>query len=83
MTIPSITSSIPIFWGTGAQDALVKIDLSERSVQFLTEQVGVPRAVPGSLGGLTYNTYEDIGHTTNERELGELKEFIKKVLPSA
>jgi len=83
MVIPSITSSIPIFWGTGAQDALVKIELSKRSVQILTEQIGVPRATPGVLGGLTYNIYEDIGHTTNERELGELKDFIKKVLPPA
>jgi len=81
MAIPSIASTIPIFWGTGAQDPLVKIEMSKRSVELLTEQVGVPRSTPGVLGGLTYQIYEDIGHTTNERELGELRDFIKKVLP--
>ncbi|CAA7258584.1 unnamed protein product [Cyclocybe aegerita] len=74
--------STPIFWGHGSADPLVKAQFSKDSADFLTEQLGVPLAKPGQPGGLSYNVYEGMGHTTIPKELDELKTFIKSVLPA-
>ncbi|KAJ3514247.1 hypothetical protein NLJ89_g2486 [Agrocybe chaxingu] len=74
--------STPIFWGHGSADPLVKAQFSKDSADFLTEQLGVPLAKPGQSGGLSYNVYEGMGHTTIPKELDELKTFIKSVLPA-
>ena len=73
-------TSIPIFWGAGSDDPLVKVQFSKDSSDFLIEQLGIPVAKPGELGGLSYNLYDGVGHTTVPKELNDLKAFIKKVI---
>jgi lysophospholipase-1 len=74
-------SSIPIFWGNGSVDPLVKAQYCKDSTDFLVQQLGIPFAKPGDVNGLTYNVYEGVGHTTSDGELDDLKEWIKKAIP--
>lgn len=78
----SHATALPIFWGHGSLDPLVEYKkMAQASVEFLTKQIGVPSTTKdGDLKGLSFNTYP-IGHSTNEQELGDLKEWLKRVLP--
>jgi len=76
-------ASTPIFWGAGSADALVKAQFAEDSSKFLIDQVGIPVATPGEFGGLSYNVYEGMGHTTVPKELDDVKAFIKKAIPES
>ena len=76
-------SSIPVFWGHGAVDPLVKKEYSEASSKFLVEQLGMPVAKPDDVKkGLSYHMYEGVGHTATQRELDDLKDWIKEVIPN-
>ncbi|PPQ70722.1 hypothetical protein CVT25_013252 [Psilocybe cyanescens] len=70
-----------IFWGTGTADPLVKLELATRSSDFLTMELGIPKAKPGETQGLSYNVYPGMIHTTIPEELDAVKTFIKKVIP--
>lgn len=74
-------SSIPIFWGHGSVDPLVKAQYCKESLDFLVQQLGMPMAKPGDIKGLSYHVYEGVGHTTTPRELADLKDWIKKAIP--
>ncbi|KAF8165667.1 Phospholipase/carboxylesterase/thioesterase [Crassisporium funariophilum] len=73
--------TIPIFWGTGSADPLVKIQLGKDSTEFLVQQLGIPISKPGELKGLSFNVYDGMGHTTTPKELDELRAWIKKAIP--
>ncbi|KAG5648792.1 hypothetical protein DXG03_000141 [Asterophora parasitica] len=76
-------SSIPVFWGHGSVDPLVKFQFCKDSSEFLTSQLGiplVPNQPPNENKGLSYNIYDGMGHTTNQRELDDLKAWIKRAL---
>jgi len=80
MTSPNALSA-PIFWGHGTKDPLVLLDFSKKSVEFLSTEMGMMRGKPGAFGGLSYHLYEGMGHTTNQKELEDLKAFIKTAVP--
>ena len=76
-------SSIPVFWGHGSIDPLVKSEYSKASSDFLVQQLGMPIARPEDVKkGLSYHVYEGVGHTATEKELDDLKEWIKRVIPN-
>ncbi|EDR12736.1 uncharacterized protein LACBIDRAFT_188773 [Laccaria bicolor S238N-H82] len=74
-------ASIPVFWGHGAADPLVKYQFCKDSADFLTQTLGMPLAPTGECKGLSYNIYEGMGHTTTQKELDDLREWIKKAIP--
>lgn len=75
-------ASIPIFWGQGGADPLVTPELARRSADRVMQQIGTPVAPStDELKGLSYNTYAGVGHSTNEKELHDLKTWLKKALP--
>ncbi|KAJ3895598.1 Phospholipase/carboxylesterase/thioesterase [Lentinula edodes] len=74
------STQMPIFWGHGSSDPLVKPIFAEESVEFL-KSVGISNAKPGELSGLSYNIYPGVGHSTNMQELEDLKVWIAKVIP--
>ena len=76
-------SSIPVFWGHGSIDLLVKPEYSKDSSDFLIQQLGMPVAKPEDVRkGLSYHMYEGVGHTATQKELDDLKEWIKKIIPN-
>lgn len=76
------TLSTPIFWAHGSSDPLVKLQFSKDSSEQLIP-LGMPRGQPGVFGGLSFNIYDDMGHATTEKELDDLKAFIKNAVPSS
>ncbi|KAI0940286.1 hypothetical protein AcV5_001435 [Taiwanofungus camphoratus] len=82
MASPHI-KSLPIFWGHGKRDPLVKYPLGVRSVEFLKSQLGVLPAASDSpqAGGICFNSYDGLPHSTNNEELRDLLAWLKKVLP--
>jgi predicted esterase len=59
--------SVPIFWGHGTEDPLVKYSFGVESSKFLRE-MGVT--------GLMMKSYP-VGHSASDEELSELVEWIK------
>ncbi|KDQ64133.1 hypothetical protein JAAARDRAFT_27753 [Jaapia argillacea MUCL 33604] len=74
-------NTVPIFWGHGTEDPLVKYQFALSSVQFLKSQIKVPEADGTSIRGLSFNSYPGVGHSTNQKELDDLREWLKKALP--
>lgn len=74
-------SSTTIFWGYGADDGLIRSDLTKESLEILESSLGIPRAQEPGAPGLTVERYESMGHETNLDELDDLKQFIKKWIP--
>ena len=75
-------SSIPVFWGYGNSDPLVKMQHVEESTDTLVK-LGLARSLARSEPkGLTYNLYESLGHATNQRELDDLKQWIINIIPA-
>lgn len=76
-------TSLPLFWGHGEADPLVKFAMGEASVQYLTSQAGVTKTTKdGPLKGLSFNSYPGVGHSTNMQELDDLRMWIKRVIPA-
>ncbi|KAF8639476.1 hypothetical protein AX17_001496 [Amanita inopinata Kibby_2008] len=74
-------SSLPIFWGHGSSDPVVKYNMGKRSTEHLTKVVGIPVASPNDTRGLEFHTYEGMAHSASEAELDDLKRWLKSVIP--
>ncbi|KAG6850927.1 hypothetical protein H0H93_006753 [Arthromyces matolae] len=74
--------SIPVFYGHGSIDPLVKPEMCKASADFLASELKIPRSsTRRAADGLSYAVYEGMGHTTNAEELGDLKAWIISALP--
>jgi len=80
-TLSDNASSLPIFWGHGIDDPLVRIDFATRSVDFLKSNCGISEVDDKTLSGLKYNKYAGLGHSSSEKELSDLKAWLKSVIP--
>ncbi|KAJ7368823.1 Phospholipase/carboxylesterase [Mycena albidolilacea] len=75
-------ASIPIFWAQGAEDPLVRPEMARQSADFVIEHIRTPVApTTGELKGLAYHSYDGVEHSTNQKELDDLKAWLKKALP--
>ncbi|KAK7049743.1 hypothetical protein VNI00_005774 [Paramarasmius palmivorus] len=75
-------TSIPIFWGHGTADPLVRLDLAKESVDTLKSFGFDVHSGVQDTRGLSFNTYAGVAHSTNIQELSDLKTWIGKVLPA-
>jgi len=81
-------SSIPIFWGHGTADPLVTFQIGKTSVEFLKTNIGLSAVTSGAsdaatLEGVMFKEYPGLQHGASPRELVDLKEWLKKILPKA
>ncbi|KAJ7468002.1 lysophospholipase I [Mycena latifolia] len=75
-------SAIPIFWGHGTADPLVKYQLGRACADFLMNELGLPEApYSGASVGLDFHTYDALTHYIRDDELGDLTSWLKKILP--
>ncbi|TFK72060.1 lysophospholipase I [Pluteus cervinus] len=75
--------SIPVFWGHGKIDPLVKMQHVETSAENLVKELGMPKASsPTEAKGLSWNLYDNVGHATCTEELDQMKEWIKNAIPA-
>jgi len=82
--------TMPVFWGHGTDDPLVRYNLGRRSAEILKDQVGLAlrwgnkgeaeRLAFGS-AGISFLGYDGILHATCSKERADLKEFLKRVIP--
>ncbi|KAL0950161.1 hypothetical protein HGRIS_010155 [Hohenbuehelia grisea] len=74
-------SSLPVFWGAGTSDTLVKLQFSRDSADFLVNNLGMTYGKKDDCQGLSYIMYDGLGHCTIPCELDDLKAWIKKAIP--
>jgi predicted esterase len=71
---------LPIFWGHGTDDPLVRFEIGTASRDWL-HAAGVADA-PAGEPGLSFNAYKGVPHSTSPQELDDLKAFLVKVVPA-
>ncbi|KAJ7858738.1 Phospholipase/carboxylesterase/thioesterase [Mycena leptocephala] len=80
--VSSHASSIPIFWGHGTADRLVKYQLGRVCADYLLTEIGIPAAPhSGASEGLGFYTYNGLGHDVRDDELSDITSWLKKILP--
>lgn len=72
---------LPIFWGHGTSDPIVKFERAKQSIEFLKSEIGVLDASAESRIGLEFHPYPGLVHSSNDEEIGALKVWLEKVLP--
>lgn len=72
---------LPIFWGHGRQDPLVRFSWAEQSIAFLKSKLGVREATSDNATGLEFHGYNNLMHSANDQEIVDLQAWMKKVLP--
>ncbi|KAL1744118.1 Phospholipase/carboxylesterase/thioesterase [Schizophyllum fasciatum] len=75
-------AELPIFCAHGDADDLVHIDRCYASLEFLNTNLGIGKAASPGLPGISLHIYEGLGHTTNTRELEDLRAWLECVLPA-
>ncbi|KAH8092463.1 Phospholipase/carboxylesterase [Cristinia sonorae] len=74
---------LPIFWGHGTRDQVVRYVYAEQSVEFL-KSIGVKDAVSEPSAkpvGLSFHSYAGLEHSTSPKELDDLQRWIEQVIP--
>lgn len=73
---------MPIFWGHGKSDPLVKFPWAEQSIEFMKKDLGIPEATKDNITGVEFHAYPGLVHSANDEELDDLQEWLTKVLPT-
>ncbi|OCH94523.1 Phospholipase/carboxylesterase [Obba rivulosa] len=75
---------VPIFWGHGKDDPLIKFEYGVNSVEYLKSALGIPIVAPDApeKGGISFHSYDGVEHSTSTQELGDLKNWLKRVVPT-
>ncbi|KAF4572502.1 hypothetical protein EYR36_007009 [Pleurotus pulmonarius] len=75
-------TSLPIFWGHGEADPLVKFEWGTLSRDFLATEVGIALASSkADAKGLNFNGYRGLVHSASPEEINDVKAWLKKVIP--
>ncbi|KAL1734394.1 Phospholipase/Carboxylesterase-domain-containing protein [Schizophyllum commune] len=69
---------VPIFWGHGTDDPIVRFEYCQRSVAFLKSELKFAEGPDA----LSLNVYPGMQHATCNQELIALKAWLEKVLPA-
>jgi predicted esterase len=73
--------TLPIFIGHGTADPVVAFRHGQRSVEYLTSDCGIKKATEEDLVGVTFKSYDSMGHQSSPRELSDVAEFLQRVIP--
>ncbi|KAI0737674.1 Phospholipase/carboxylesterase/thioesterase, partial [Daedaleopsis nitida] len=75
---------LPIFWGHGTADPIVRFEKAQLSLEFLKKNMGLAVVEPDQVlsGGIEFHPYEGLPHSADEQELEDLQTFLKKVIPA-
>ncbi|KAI0077332.1 Phospholipase/carboxylesterase [Panus rudis PR-1116 ss-1] len=78
---------LPIFWGHGLDDPIVKYQSGVDSANFLKSELGIQEVDDSAVAagekpvGLSFHSYEGLPHTIGEQEMEDLKKWLKAVIP--
>ncbi|EGG02956.1 lysophospholipase [Melampsora larici-populina 98AG31] len=65
--------SLPVFWGHGTDDPLVRYDWGQESVDFLVKTLGMKR--------VDFKTYQGLTHSASPKEIEDMMAWIGSKLP--
>ncbi|KAI0340877.1 Phospholipase/carboxylesterase [Trametopsis cervina] len=74
--------NLPIFWGHGKDDPLVRYQWAQKSTAFLENELGIGAANTETNVGLEFHGYAGLTHSASEAELEDLQAWLKKVMPA-
>ncbi|KAL4062862.1 Phospholipase/carboxylesterase/thioesterase [Scleroderma yunnanense] len=76
--------SLPIFWGHGTADPLVRYEFATMSIEYLVKHCGLTRLRRDEIGkpGLTFVEYPGMEHSSCPQEFTDLGEFLKRAVPA-
>lgn len=74
--------SLPIFFGHGDEDPVVKFEYGKNSYGFLKNALKFKDATAEDVKGLSWNEYPDLEHSTAPEELKDLDAWLERVLPA-
>lgn len=72
---------LPIFWGHGQSDPLVKYQWAERSTAFMDSALGIGAVKGDSNVGIEFHGYPGLVHSANEEEIEDMQTWLAKVIP--
>lgn len=72
---------LPIFWGHGKNDPLVRFEWAKNSVNFLKNDLGISEATKDQPTGLQFFAYPGLVHSANDEEVEDLQAWLEKVMP--
>lgn len=73
--------TLSIFIGHGTADPVVAFQYGQKSAEHLTSDCGIKKATEESLVGVTFKSYDSMGHQSAPQELRDVAEFLQKVIP--
>jgi predicted esterase len=71
-----------IFIGHGTADTTVAFQHGQKSVEYLTSDCCLKKATEEDVVGVTFKSYDSMGHESNSQELRDIATFLRKVIPS-
>lgn len=74
--------TIPVFWGHGSVDPLVRPQIATQSIEYLKTQCGITDSDGKTPSGLKFKMYSGLEHSSSPEELSDLKSWLTSVLPS-
>jgi len=75
-------SNLNVFMAHGTDDRTVHYEKGQLTKAFIEEQLGLKQNDKG-LQGLKFNSYKNMGHGADPRELKDLAAWMKEVIPPA
>lgn len=73
---------LPIFWGHGKNDPLVKYQFAEMSLNFLKNELRIPEATKENPVGIEHHAYPGLVHSASDEEIEDLQAWLEKVMPA-
>lgn len=73
---------LPLFWGHGKSDPLIRFTWAEQSIKFLKESLGFPEATKENPVGIEFHGYNGLVHSASDEEIEDLQAWLEKVLPA-
>ncbi|KAI0032880.1 lysophospholipase I [Vararia minispora EC-137] len=71
---------LPVFVGHGTDDPLVRPEHVLDGVEFLKNEIGLSEAAGAGTPGISLHTYDGLAHVVSERELEDLRNWLKVVV---
>lgn len=79
--ISDYARTLPIFMGHGTADPVVVFKHGRESAEYLTSNCSIKNATDEDLVGVTFKSYDALGHQTSRQELRDIATFLQKVIP--
>ncbi|THG97483.1 hypothetical protein EW026_g4529 [Hermanssonia centrifuga] len=76
-------NKLPIFWGHGKDDPLIRFKWATESIDFMKSNLGTQEATAEDNTGLEFHAYDDLVHSANDKEIVDLQVWLQKAIPEA